>query len=116
MFASRGQGCDVPDHRGSAGRKVDLHQCHVERFGKICIIEIEAVRHARPIVINAIMAVFLASVAAALVFALVAVYALDAALQRPADQAFVSPTSVRVPDHGETHNLVGKDWYSAREH
>jgi hypothetical protein len=43
-------------------------------------------------------------------------YALDAAWQGRADQAFISPTSVRIPDHGTIHNLVGKDWYSAREH
>ena len=62
------------------------------------------------------MKAFFASVAAALVIAVGAVYALDATVQRHADQAFVSPSSVRIPDHGETHNLVGKDWYSAREH
>jgi hypothetical protein len=62
------------------------------------------------------MKAFLASIAAALVVAVIAVYALDATVQRPADQAFFSPTSVRIPDHGDIHNLVGKDWYSAREH
>lgn len=62
------------------------------------------------------MKAFLASIGATLVVALLAVYTLDATLQRPADQAFVSPTSVRIPDHGEIHNLVGKDWYSAKEH
>ena len=45
-----------------------------------------------------------------------AMYALDATWQRRADQAFVSGSSVRIPDHGTTHNLVGKDWYSAKEH
>jgi hypothetical protein len=45
-----------------------------------------------------------------------AVYTLDATWRHQADQAFVSPTSVRIPDHGATHNLVGKDWYSAKDH
>jgi hypothetical protein len=62
------------------------------------------------------MKAFFASIAAAIVVAAGAMYALDAAWQRRADQAFVSATSVRIPDHGTTHNLVGKDWYSAREH
>jgi hypothetical protein len=62
------------------------------------------------------MKAFFASVTAALVIAIGAVYALDLTWQRRADQAFISPTSVRIPDHGETHNLVGKDWYSAKEH
>jgi hypothetical protein len=59
---------------------------------------------------------FLAGIAAALVIAAGAVSALDALVQRHADQAFVSPSSVRIPDHGTTHNLVGKDWYSAKDH
>jgi hypothetical protein len=62
------------------------------------------------------MKVFFASIGAAVVVAIGAMYALDAAWQRPADQAFFSSTSVRIPDHGTTHNLVGKDWYSAKEH
>jgi hypothetical protein len=62
------------------------------------------------------MKAFFGGVAAALVIAIAAVYGLDATWQRQADQAFVSPTSVRAPDHGETHNLVGKDWYSATKH
>jgi hypothetical protein len=62
------------------------------------------------------MKAFLTAVAAAVVIAAGAMYALDATWQRRADQAFVSPTSVRIPDHGTTHNLVGKDWYSAKEH
>ncbi len=62
------------------------------------------------------MKVFFASVAAAAVIAIGAMYALDAIWQRPADQAFASVSSVRIPDHGTTHNLVGKDWSSARDH
>jgi hypothetical protein len=62
------------------------------------------------------MKAFLISVAAAIVIAVGAAYTLDAMWQRNAEQAFVSPTSVRVVDHGPVHNLVGKDWYSAKEH
>lgn len=62
------------------------------------------------------MKVIFASIAAAAVMAIGAMYALDAVWQRRADQAFVSASSVRIPDHGMTHNLVGKDWYSAKEH
>jgi hypothetical protein len=62
------------------------------------------------------MKVFLISVVTAIVVAVGAVYALDSSLQLQADQAFMSPTSVRLPSHGTTHNLVGKDWYSAKEH
>ena len=36
--------------------------------------------------------------------------------QRLAYQAFVSGASVRLSDDEAGHNLVGKDWYSAREH
>lgn len=32
-----------------------------------------------------------------------------------ADQAYAT-SSVRLPDHGTTHNLIGRDWSSAREH
>lgn len=56
------------------------------------------------------MKAFFAAVTAALVVAIGAVYTLDATWQRRTDQAFVSPTSVRIPDHGAIHNLVGKDW------
>ena len=62
------------------------------------------------------MKVFLISVVTAIVIAVGAVYALDSSPQLQADQAFMSPTSVRLPSHGTTHNLVGKNWYSAKEH
>ena len=62
------------------------------------------------------MKAFLASIAAALIVAVGAVYSLDATWQRQANQAFTSSSSVRLPDHGETHNLVGKTWYSAKDH
>jgi hypothetical protein len=59
---------------------------------------------------------FVAALVAAVVLAIAFVYALDGTWQRSADQAFASATGVRLPDHGTTHNLVGKDWYSAKEH
>lgn len=62
------------------------------------------------------MKAFFTAVTAAVVIAAGAMYALDATWQLRTDQAFVSGTSVRIPDHGTTHNLVGKDWYSAKEH
>ena len=62
------------------------------------------------------MKVFISASVVALVVAVGAMYALDSSLQLQADQAFISPTSVRLPSHGTTHNLVGKDWYSAKEH
>ena len=62
------------------------------------------------------MKVFLISMITAIVVAVGSMYVLDSSLQLQADQAFISPTSVRLPSHGTTHNLVGKDWYSAKEH
>ena len=62
------------------------------------------------------MKAFFAAVITAVIVATGAMYTLDGTWQRRADQAFISATSVRFPDHGATHNLVGKDWYSAREH
>jgi len=56
------------------------------------------------------MRAFLGSVAAAVVIAVGAMFALDAAW-RPADQAFTT-SGVRLDQPG--HNLVGKDWYSSR--
>jgi hypothetical protein len=57
------------------------------------------------------MRAFLSSVAAAVIIAVVAMYALEGAW-RPADQAF-STSGARVSDPGD--NLVGKDWYSSRK-
>ena len=62
------------------------------------------------------MRAFFTSVVAAIVIAGGAMLILDEGWQRQADQAFTSPTSVRIPDHGNTHNLVGKSWWSARDH
>jgi hypothetical protein len=61
------------------------------------------------------MRVFLAAVLAAIVIAGAAMLVLDR-WWVPADQAFTSPTSVRIPSHGNTHNLVGKTWFSGTDH
>lgn len=58
---------------------------------------------------------FLAAALAAIIVAVGAVYALDPYWTQ-ADQAFTAETSVRLPGHGDTHNLVGRDWYVAKEH
>lgn len=62
------------------------------------------------------MYAFLAAVATALLLAIVAMLVLDGRVQRQSDQSFQSISSVRMPDHGATHNLVGRDWYSASKH
>jgi hypothetical protein len=61
------------------------------------------------------MCVFLTSVLAAIIIAGGAMLVLDQSWQQ-ADQAFTSPTSVRIPSHGDTHNLVGKTWFSGKDH
>ena len=61
------------------------------------------------------MRVFLTSVLAAIIIAGGAMLVLDQSWQQ-ADQAFTSPTSVRIPSHGKTHNLVGKTWFSGKDH
>jgi hypothetical protein len=57
-----------------------------------------------------IMREFLASVVAALVIAVIGMYALDPAW-RSADKAYTT-TGTRLTDTG--HNLVGKDWHSSK--
>jgi hypothetical protein len=57
------------------------------------------------------MRAFLTGAAAAVVLAVVAMYALNGAW-RSADKAYTT-TGARVTDAG--HNLVGKDWYSSRQ-
>jgi hypothetical protein len=59
---------------------------------------------------------FSASLATIIVVAIGAMYALDTVWQQRADEAFAAATSVRLPDQGNTHNLVGKSWYSAKDH
>ncbi len=62
------------------------------------------------------MRVFLTSVSAAIIIAIGSMLVVDQSWQRQADQAFTSPTSVRIPSHGDTHNLVGKSWFSGKDH
>lgn len=62
------------------------------------------------------MRVFLVSMMTMVVLATGSMFVLDRAVQRNADEAFGSSTSVRLPDHGNTHNLVGRDWYSVKDH
>jgi len=57
------------------------------------------------------MRAFLSSIAAAIVVAVIAMYALDGAW-RPADKAFTT-SGARITHEG--HNLVGKDWSSSRQ-
>jgi hypothetical protein len=58
---------------------------------------------------------FLAALLAAVIIAIGAVHVLDAYWMQ-ADQALTAGTSVRLPDHGDTHNLVGKDSYTPTKH
>ncbi|WP_291869418.1 hypothetical protein [Bradyrhizobium sp.] len=62
------------------------------------------------------MRVFLVSAISAVILAVGSMFILDQVVQRNADQAFGSSSSVRLPDHGNIHNLVGRDWYSAKDH
>ena len=62
------------------------------------------------------MRVILCSMAAAVLLAVAAMYVLESSVQQRADLAYSSSPSVRGPGHGTTHNLVGKDWYEAKEH
>jgi hypothetical protein len=63
-----------------------------------------------------IMRAFFAAVAAALIIAVGSGLILDRVWER-SDRTFTSRTGVSLPpDHGNTHNLVGKDWWSARDH
>jgi hypothetical protein len=61
------------------------------------------------------MRVFIVSVLVAIIFAVLGLYTLNR-LQQTSDQAFSSPTNVRFPHEESGHNLVGKDWSSAKEH
>jgi hypothetical protein len=61
------------------------------------------------------MRVFVTSIVALVVIAVLGLYVLDL-LQQTADQSFSSTTYVRFPHEEAGHNLVGKDWSSAKEH
>jgi hypothetical protein len=62
------------------------------------------------------MRAFATSIVAVIVLAVLGWYLLDKASQQTADQSFSSPTYVRFPHDEAGHNLVGKDWSSAKEH
>ena len=61
------------------------------------------------------MRVFIASVLIATILAVLGFYVLNS-LQQTSDQAFRSATNARFPHEESGHNLVGKDWSSAKEH
>ena len=61
------------------------------------------------------MRVFIASVLVVIIFTVLGLYTLNS-LQQTSDQAFSSATNVRFPHEESGHNLVGKDWSSAKEH
>jgi hypothetical protein len=65
---------------------------------------------------GAIMTVFLTSIVVAIALAIGAALFLESTLQLRADQALVTSSGARIPDHGSTHNLVGEDWYTSRKH
>ena len=62
------------------------------------------------------MRAFMIAIVAAIVLAVLGLYATDLGWQQTADQAFSSGTNVRLPHEEAGHNLVGKDWSSAKEH
>jgi hypothetical protein len=62
------------------------------------------------------MRAFAMSVAGAILIAILGLYLLDKTLQQTADRAFSSATNVRLSHEEAGHNLVGKDWSSAKEH
>jgi hypothetical protein len=65
---------------------------------------------------GASMRAFAIAIAALIVIAVGGWYLLDKTWQQTADQSFSSPTYVRFPHDEAGHNLVGKDWSSAKEH
>jgi hypothetical protein len=62
------------------------------------------------------MRAFMIAVVAAIVLAVLGLYAIDLGWQQTADQAFSSSMNVRLSHEEAGHNLVGKDWSSAKEH
>lgn len=61
------------------------------------------------------MRVFIVSGLVAIILAVLGFYALNS-LQQTSDQAFSAAKSVQFPHEESGHNLVGKDWSSAKEH
>ena len=62
------------------------------------------------------MRAFMIAVVAAIVCAFLGRYAVDKIWQHTADQEFSSSTNVRLSHEEAGHNLVGRDWSSAKEH
>jgi hypothetical protein len=62
------------------------------------------------------MRVFGISLLTAIFIAACAMVILNTVWQQRADEAFTVAVSVRGPSHGNIHNLVGRDWLSAKEH
>ena len=62
------------------------------------------------------MRAFIMACVAAIVFAVLGLFAIDLGWQQTADEAFSSSTNVRLSHEDAGHNLVGKDWSSAKEH
>ncbi len=60
------------------------------------------------------MKIFLTAALLAIILAVGSVYTLGV-FQLQADQAFASPSSVRLPDHGVIRNLVGTDWRETKQ-
>ena len=61
------------------------------------------------------MKTFLTAAVLAVIIAVGSAYTLGV-FQQQADEAYASHSgSVRLPDHGVIRNLVGNDWYPAKE-
>ena len=58
------------------------------------------------------MRIFVMSIGAAIVIAILGLYVLDSGVQRTSDQAFTTTSNVRLPHEESGHNLVA----SAKEH
>lgn len=59
---------------------------------------------------------FISAVTFIIALAAVSYLTLETSIQQRADQAYASPSGVRIPVHGQTHNLVGTDWSSSTRH
>jgi hypothetical protein len=62
------------------------------------------------------MRAFIMACVAAIVFAVLGLYLVGLSWQQTADQALSSSMNVRLSHEDAGHNLVGKDWSSAKEH
>jgi hypothetical protein len=59
---------------------------------------------------------FLSAIAVVIALSAVFYLTLETSIQQRADEAFASHSGVRIPEHGQTHNLVGTDWSSSTKH